>query len=390
MRIIIAPDSFKECAGAPQVAEAIAAGLRRVWPTAELIRIPLADGGEGTVDVLLAVLGGRKIQVTVEDPLGRPVAASYGLPGDGRTAVIEMAAASGLHLTSPGGRDPRRTSTHGTGELIRDALARGARRILVGLGGSATNDGGAGMAQALGFSLLDGQGRELAPGGGALSTLARIDARGRHPALADCEILGACDVESPLCGPRGASRVFGPQKGADAAMIEDLDRALRHFGEVIDRQLGLDVLELEGGGAAGGLGAGLAAFAGGRLRPGFELIAELCALAERFAGADLVITGEGRLDAQTASGKTPVGVARIAKQLGIPVVALAGTLGEGYQAVYEQGIDAVFSICPGPLALGEAMERVEELLERTAENVARLWAAADPVSGMKTGKEGSF
>ena len=373
MKIVIAPDSFKECAAAAEVAQAIATGVRRALPDAELVLVPMADGGEGTVDALVAATSGVLIECEVAGPLGEPVMAAYGILGDGGTAVIEMAAASGLGLVPPERRDPRVTTTRGTGKLMADALDHGVNRIILGIGGSATNDGGGGMAQALGVSLRDASGEELPPGGAALATLAEIDDTRRHPALETCEILVACDVDNPLCGPNGASLIYGPQKGASPPVALELDSALHHFAEVVERKLGIAVLELPGGGAAGGLGAGLVAFTGAQLRPGVGLVADVCKLAERVRGADLVITGEGTLDGQTANGKTPVGVARTARDLGIPVIALAGALGDGYEVLYEHGIAAAFSICPGPMTLAEAMAHAKRLLANTAEAVVRAW-----------------
>lgn len=374
MRIIIAPDSFKESASAGRAAAALAEGLRRVLPGAECELIPMADGGEGTVDALVAATGGRRVTATVSGPLGTPVRAEYGVLGDGRTAVIEMAAASGLMLVPAQQRNPRVTSTRGTGDLILDALARGLRRFVMGIGGSATNDGGAGMAQALGYRLLDAQGRDLPPGGAALARLERIDAQGRNPALDEASFAVACDVTNPLCGPMGASRVFGPQKGADEAAVAELDAALRRFGEVVERDLGVAVLEAPSGGAAGGLGAGLMACCRARLMPGVDVVADACRLEQRMDGAALVITGEGRIDGQTAGGKTPLGVARIARRLGIPVVAVAGTLGDGHEALYALGIDAMLSICPRPMTLEESMANCEDLLTATGERLGRLIA----------------
>jgi glycerate kinase len=376
MRVVFAPDSFKECASADEVAQALALGWLRVFPDAETVCVPMADGGEGSVDALVAATNGVLKSVCVTGPLGDLVEASYGFLGGGDTAVIEMAAASGLPLAPRERRDPRVATTRGTGELICDALNSGARKIIVGIGGSATNDGGAGMAQALGFSLLDAEGRELPPGGAALLRLARIDASGKHRGLDGCEIFVACDVTNPLHGPNGASRVYGPQKGADPEAVEELDSALRHFGAIIEEQLGVIVSDVPGGGAAGGLGAGLLAFASARLRPGVELVADASGLAERMRGADLVITGEGRMDAQTSCGKTPVGVARISKGLGIPVLAIVGSLGDGYRETFAHGVDAAFSICCGPMELGEATVRGKELLADAAENAARLWRCA--------------
>lgn len=375
MRILIAPDSFKECLSAPQVAEAIAEGVRRADPNADTDLAPMADGGEGTVDALVIATGGRRVRVRVTGPLGEPVNAEYGVLGDGRTAVIEMAAASGLPLVPAHRRDPRVTTTRGTGELMVAALEAGATRLIIGIGGSATNDGGAGMAQALGYSLIDESGAELPPGGAALSRLARIDGSRRHPRLGECEVLVACDVTNPLCGEHGASRVYGPQKGATLEMVEELDNALRHYGEMIERTLGVRVLDVPGAGAAGGLGAGLLAFAHGTLRSGVDLVAQACGLDARMARADAVFTGEGRLDAQTAHGKTVAGVARLARHRGVPVIALAGQLGPGFAAVYECGVSAVFPICPRPMRIEDAITGAREHLRDVAEAVTRTLRA---------------
>ncbi len=374
MKIAIAPDSFKECLSAVEVAGAIAKGVRRALPDCDTVCVPMADGGEGTVDALVAATNGRIVELTATGPMGTPVATRYGLLGDGGSAVIEMAAVSGLPLVPPETRDPRIATTYGTGELLRDALDRGASRIIIGLGGSATNDGGAGAAQALGVSLRDAGGRELPPGGAALARLATIDLSRRHPRLHPCVLEVACDVDNPLCGPTGASRVYGPQKGAAPAVVDELDAALRHFGEVIEAQLGVPVLDVPGAGAAGGLGAGLVAFAGGVLRPGVDIVADACHLTSRIAGTELVITAEGRIDGQTPHGKTPAGVARAARQLGIPVVAIAGSLGPGHEAVHDCGIREVIPIQAGTMPLAEAMARAPELLAAAAERVARAWA----------------
>lgn len=373
MHIVIAPDGFKECCTAVAVADALAEGWRRVFPDADLRLVPMADGGEGTVEALVTSTGGKRVTIRACGPLGDPVDAAYGILGDGETAVIEMAATSGLSLVPLEKRNPAAATTRGTGELIRHALDSGVRRIIVGIGGSATNDGGAGMAQALGCRLLDAEGVDLPPGGEHLIRLERIDITERHPKLQDCEVLVACDVDNPLCGPNGASYVYGPQKGADGVLIAKLDAALRRYGEVIEAQLGIPVLSVPGSGAAGGLGAGLLAFAGGRLRPGVEVVAEACGLARHLEGADLVITAEGRLDRQSIHGKTPVGVARFAKVHGVPVLVVAGALGPGYHAVYACGVDAVCSICPGPMSLAEAIRETSGHLRDTAETLGRLW-----------------
>lgn len=373
MRVVIAPDAFKECLSAKAVADALSNGWRRARAQDDLRCVPMADGGEGTVDALVAATGGQYIEHTVTGPLGTPVTARYGVLVGGMIAVIEMAAASGLALVPPESRDAARATTRGAGELIAHVLDRGCRRIIVGIGGSATNDAGAGMAQALGIRLLDAEGRELPPGGLALRGLARIVTEGRHPGLAACEVLVACDVENPLCGPNGASLFYGPQKGADLATARALDDALRHFADVVGEQLGVDVADVPGAGAAGGLGAGLFAFTGARLRPGVVLVAEACGLEAHIAGADLVITGEGRMDRQSVFGKTPIGVAHMARKHGVPVVAVAGALEPGFECVYDHGITAALSIVRGPMPLSDAIAGSETALADTAESLARIW-----------------
>jgi len=373
VKVVVAPDSFKECLSAPAVAEAIARGLRRADGSLEVCLVPMADGGEGTVEAVVAATGGRRIQATVTGPLGEPVEVTFGVTGDGRTAVIEMAQASGLPLVPAGRRNPLLATTYGTGELIAEALAEEVDTVIIGIGGSATVDGGAGMAQALGVRLLDASGRELGWGGGPLRRLARIDPGGLDDRASGVRFRVACDVTNPLLGPRGAARVYGPQKGATPEMVETLEGALRRFAEVVERDLGLAVADLPGAGAAGGLGAGLVAFLGAELVGGVEVVAETVGLAEKVSGADMVITAEGRLDGQSAFGKTPVGVARVAKEQGLPVVALAGTVGAGAEGVLDCGIDAYFSIADGPLSYQDSMARVEELLSRAAEQCYRLW-----------------
>ncbi|MBY0557652.1 MAG: glycerate kinase, partial [Burkholderiaceae bacterium] len=338
MKIVIAPDSFKESLSALAVAQEIAAGFRTIYPDAEYCLLPMADGGEGTVQALIDASGGRRIEVTVTGPLGTPVCAFYGLMGDGECAVIEMAAASGLELVPPGQREVLRASTYGTGQLIRAALDAGARRFILGVGGSATNDGGAGMLQALGAALLDGSGQPLAPGGAALIALQRFDLAGLDARLAGCQFEIACDVDNPLLGPQGASAIFGPQKGASAEQVQQLDASLRHYASVIERQLGQQIGEVPGAGAGGGIAAAMLVFLRGRLRPGVEIVAEAVGLEAAIASADLVLTGEGRIDGQTVHGKTPIGVARLAQRHGKPVIALGGCLGTQVEAVYAHGI----------------------------------------------------
>lgn len=376
MKLVIAPDSFKESLSARAVAEAIAAGWARVYPDAELLLCPMADGGEGTVDALLSATGGKLQQTRVSGPLGDPVEAHWGLLPDAQ-AIIEMAEASGLHRVEPGRRDVLAASSHGTGELIRAALDAGVRRIVLGLGGSATNDGGAGLLAALGVRFLDREGQELPLGGAALARLSQIDLTGLDTRLAQVEVMVAADVDNPLCGPRGASAVFGPQKGASPEQVVQLDEALGHYADVMAATLGEDLRDFPGVGAAGGLGFAARAVLRAGFRPGVELVAELSGLVEAMQGADLVITGEGRLDGQSLHGKTPVGVARLARTAGVPVIALAGSLGEGYQRLYAEGIGAAFSLAPGPLSLEQAMAEAGPELSARAADLARLWRIAD-------------
>lgn len=375
VKLVIAPDSFKESLSAPEVAAAIGRGWARVFPADEICLCPMADGGEGTVDAVLAVTGGERHELYVQGPLGHPVLAHWGLLSHGE-AVIEMAAASGLHWVEPAQRNAGITTTFGTGELVSAALDAGATRIILGLGGSATNDGGAGLLQALGARLLDQHGQPLPSGGAALAGLQKVDLSGLDPRLARVELLVAADVNNPLCGPRGAAHVFGPQKGADAQQVEQLDQALAHYADVMAQTLGRDAREVPGVGAAGGLGFALKAVFGAAFRPGVELVAELCGLATTLAQADLVITGEGRLDGQSLHGKTPVGVARLAQAAGVPVIALAGSLEEGYQQLYDSGIAAAFSLTAGPVSLAHAMAHAATELEARTTDLARLWKLA--------------
>ncbi|EMS9660527.1 TPA: glycerate kinase [Klebsiella aerogenes] len=372
MKIVIAPDSYKESLSALDVATAIETGFREIYPHAEYVKVPVADGGEGTVEAMVAATQGHIVQVSVTGPLGEPVNAFYGLSGDMRCAYIEMAAASGLESVPPTRRNPLLTTSWGTGELIRHALDAGVSQIIIGIGGSATNDGGAGMAQALGAKLLSAGQQQIAPGGGALETLARIDLSELDPRLADCRIDVACDVTNPLTGPQGASAVFGPQKGATAAMIERLDRGLQHFAQIIDRDLDIDVLSLEGGGAAGGMGAALYAFCGANLRPGIEIVTDALGLADLVADADLVITGEGRIDSQTIHGKVPVGVAKVAKRYNVPVIGIAGSLTADVGVVHQHGLDAVFSVLYSVCTLDEALANAAANVRMTARNVAAV------------------
>jgi glycerate 2-kinase len=375
MLVVIAPDKFKGSLTALEAAQAMARGVRAAAPDAAIDLVPMADGGEGTVDALVAATNGSYRDAQVTGPLGEPVVARFGLLGDGHTAVVEMAAASGLVMVRPPDRNPLVTTTRGTGELLLAAIAAGAKRVIIGIGGSATNDGGAGLGQALGFRLLDADGCELPPGGGSLGRLARIDKSGRSRALEGVEIAVACDVTNPLVGPDGASAVYGPQKGATPEMVAALDRNLAHFAAIVHRDLGVSIADLPGSGAAGGLGGGLVAFAGGRLERGITLVIEAVKLGERLAGADLCLTGEGALDAQSAFGKTAVGVARLARSLGCPTLALAGMIGPGAESVLAHGVDAYFSICSRPMSLDEAIGDASPLLALAAEQALRAFLA---------------
>ncbi|MCY8343747.1 glycerate kinase [Bacillus haynesii] len=376
MKIVIAPDSFKESMTSLEAARSIEKGFKAVLSDAEYVNIPVADGGEGTVQALVDATGGDIVHQTVTGPLGKPVKAAYGLLGDGKTAVIEMAEASGLHLVPPGQRNPLLTTTRGTGELILDAAEKGVSTIIIGLGGSATNDGGAGMAAALGAKFLNRDGEEIENGGGALAEIAKIDVSGLNPKLKHIQFEAACDVDNPLTGPRGASAVFGPQKGANSEMTALLDQNLKHYAAAVKAELGCEIDSIPGAGAAGGLGAGLCAFLNAELKSGVDIVLDTLSFSERIKGADLVITGEGKIDGQTVSGKTPAGVAKRARSKNIPVIAFAGSLGEGCELVYDIGISALFSIVPGISSLENALADGSSNLTRCARNVAAVWSLA--------------
>lgn len=373
MKIVIAPDSFKESLTALQVADAIETGFKTIFPTAEYLKLPMADGGEGTAITMIEATNGKRIDVTVTSPLGEPVNAFFGLLGDGKTAVIEMASASGLHLVSPKQRNPLITTTYGTGELILAALDQGAEKIILGIGGSATNDAGHGMMQALGVKFLDKSGQSLPFGGAGLINLDSIDISQLDPRLAEIEMVVACDVSNPLCGENGASAVFGPQKGADPQMVIQLDQALYHFGQKIELLTNKSLIQLAGSGAAGGMGVPLMAWLNAKLQPGIEMVIDTLGLCDAIQGADLVITGEGRMDSQTIQGKTPIGVARLAKKHNIATIALVGCISHDYAVVHEHGLDAVFPVIPHICSLEEALQQGAHNLEVTARNVAAVW-----------------
>jgi len=386
MRVVIAPDSFKGSLSASLVARAIATGVRKACPDCVIEEIPIADGGEGTLEAMVAARQGEYRTYTVRGPLGVPTAAQLGLLDDGKIGVIEMAQASGLLLIAPEERNPLLTSTFGTGELIGAALDLGCRELIITIGGSATVDGGLGMLAALGARFYDGEGQELEPVGGSLPQLARVDIADLDPRLRACRITIASDVTNPLCGPNGAAAVFGPQKGATPAMVEILDQGLRKLAQATQVATGMDVSNLPGGGAAGGLGAALMAYAGGVMRSGIDVVLDTIGIETRLAAADLVFTGEGRMDEQTAHGKAPVGLARRAQQYGCPVVALVGSLGPGYEAVLEHGISSVFPVLAAPTDLAYAMEHAAELIADTAFRVTYLFKLLRQEKGAVGGK----
>ncbi|MCQ6561404.1 glycerate kinase [Paenibacillus mendelii] len=373
MKIVIAPDSFKGSLSAVGVGSAIERGIKRASHNSVTKVIPMADGGEGTVDCLVHATKGRMVQVPVSNPLGREIDAGFGILGDGTTCVIEMAMASGLYLIDAHERNPLHTTTYGVGQLIKAALDQGCRKFILGVGGSATNDGGAGMLQALGVRLLDEHGETVGFGGGELCRIAEIQIEALDPRIADCEIAVACDVDNPYVGPKGASAVFGPQKGATPPMVEQLDQGLRHFADLIERTLGIAIHDIPGTGAAGGLSGGIMAFLNGKLESGVSVVARVMELESAVQDADLVITGEGQVDYQTASGKTPYGVAQVAKKHRVPVIVIAGSVGEGIDTLYEHGVSAVVSIVNRPMTLDDAMVRAEKLLEEAAEQIIRIY-----------------
>jgi glycerate kinase len=380
MKILIAVDSYKGSCSTFEVANSIERGIRKVCKDSEIVKIPIADGGEGTVDSLVKGAGGRYETVHVKDPLGREIECRYGILKD-NAAIIEMAASSGLTLLRKEERNPMITTTYGTGQMIKAALDKGCRKIFIGIGGSATNDGGAGMAQALGVSFKDSEGKEIGNGGGELARIRDIDISGIDPRLKDTEIIVLSDVTNPLCGPNGASSIYGPQKGATPEMIRLLDNNLKNYALLIKEKLGLDIMDVPGAGAAGGLGAGLIAFCNATVMPGIDVALDINGIDRHLADTDLVITGEGRIDSQTACGKVPVGVARRVLKYGVPVIAIVGSVGDGASIVYEHGIDAIIDIVSKPMSLEDSMKSVKILLEQAAENAMRMLIIGSALQG---------
>ncbi|AHB10462.1 glycerate kinase [Zymomonas mobilis] len=374
MKFLLAPDSFKGSLTAKEAALAMERAIQKILPEAETVILPMADGGEGTVQSLIDATQGQRISERVMNPLMQPVMADYGILGDGKTAIIEMAAASGLQFVDEKSKNPLITTTYGTGQLMRSALDRGIRKIIMGMGGSATNDGGAGMAEALGVRFLDKKGRPITRGGGGLSTLAEIDISGLDPRIADTEIIIASDVTNPLVGEIGASAVFAPQKGANPDMVRQLDDNLRHYADLIKASLGKEIAEKAGAGAAGGLSGGLLAFTDATIEKGIELVIRITGLIEKSKDADYVLTGEGGIDFQTQYGKTPMGVAKAAKKANpeTVVIALGGYIGEQIDSLYQKGIDAIFGILPAAMPLDQALLSAAANVERTTENIVRL------------------
>jgi glycerate kinase len=371
MKILIAPDKFKGSLSAFEVADNIEKGILKVFPKAIVVKVPMADGGEGTVESLVDATGGKIIKTNVKDPLFRDIESFYGILGDGKTAVIEMAAASGLYLLKDYERNPMITTTYGTGQLIKDALDRGCRRFIIAIGGSATNDGGAGMATALGVKFYDKDGIEIGLGGGELSKIYSIDTSNIDDRLKECEFIVACDVANPLIGENGASRVYGPQKGATKEMVEVLDKNLEHYGKLLEKYFNKKIIDVPGSGAAGGLGAGLMAFLNAQLKNGIEIIIETLKLEEKIKEADIVISGEGKIDFQTAFGKTISGIAKLCKKHNKPLIVIAGTV-EDIENLYEIGVSSIFSIVEKPMSLEDAIKNAPTLLEKSAERIFRL------------------
>lgn len=371
-KYVVAPDSFKESMTAKEVCDAMEKGIKKADSAAEVIKVPMADGGEGTVDSLVDATNGQRVIVEVTGPLGNKISAYYGILGNGTTAVIEMAKASGLEIVEKKKRNPMITTTFGTGELIRDALDHNVKEIIIGLGGSSTNDGGSGMAQALGAKLLDQNNNQISFGGGNLDKLDKIDISDLDSRLQDVKIILASDVTNPLIGKDGASRVFGPQKGATPEMVEKLENNLQHYAKIIKRDLNKDVASVSGAGAAGGLGAGLMAFTTCKMRQGVDIAIEVTKLEEKVKSADYVFTGEGGTDFQTKFGKTPYGVAKLGEKYHKPVISLAGYLGEGIDSLYSEGFTAIFGIIPGACDLSTALKNGPSNVARTTENIVRL------------------
>ncbi|MBD8069100.1 glycerate kinase [Bacillus sp. PS06] len=372
MKVVVAPDSFKGSISAPELCAAVKKGILRIYPSASVIELPLADGGEGTMENLVLASGGSVIHKVVKDPLGRPVKAGFGVLGDEETVVIEIAQASGLPLVPLKERNPLLASSFGTGQLVKEALDMGYRKFLIGLGGSATNDAGTGLLKALGMRFFNENGEDLMEGGGALIELDHVDDILLDPRLKDCSFLIASDVTNPLCGPNGASAVFGPQKGATPEDVKTLDKSLTHYSQIVHSTKGINLIDITGGGAAGGIGASLVAFLGATIKPGIEVVMNAIQFEEKISNANLIITGEGKLDAQTLSGKVIAGVTQVAKPQQIPVVAICGQRNLDSKQMDELGLIAGFSIVPGPTTLEASLENASRWTTECTEQIMRL------------------
>jgi glycerate 2-kinase len=371
MKVLIVPDSYKGSLSSKEVADYMEQGVLEAQPEAEIHKIPIADGGEGTVEAMVSATHGEYREMVVVGPQGQPVTAIYGVLDKGQSAVIEMASASGLMLLPKEQLNPLTSTTYGTGQLIRAALELGCRKLIIGIGGSATNDGGVGMAQALGVKFLDAEGEEVGYGGGELIRIRTIDISGIHPGIAHCEVVIASDVTNPLCGPEGASNVFGPQKGATPEMVKLLDEGLKHLADTIHMQMGIQIENAAGAGAAGGLGAGLMAFLKAKMARGIDIVLEAARFDEMVQDADLVITGEGRTDAQTAFGKTPAGVAKLAKKYNKPVICVSGGITSDVQALYDIGVDVIVGATQSPMSLEEAIANSPDMIAHAVSSVVR-------------------
>ncbi|EEH97236.1 glycerate kinase [Clostridium tertium] len=376
MKVVIAPDSYKGSLTAMEVANSIEEGIIKYNKNIEVVKVPMADGGEGTVQALVDATGGKIINLKVCDPLLREIDSFYGILGDGKTAIIEMAAASGLNLLHKNELNPLITSTYGTGQILNDAIEKGCRKIIVGLGGSATNDGGAGMLRALGIRFLNKDGRDIPEGGGVLKNLYKIDKKNFNTEILKCEIIVACDVDNTLCGINGATNVFGPQKGASEDDIRILDEGLSEYSKIIKREFGVDVLNVSGSGAAGGTGAAFLVI-GAKLESGVDIVIRETNLVEALKDSDIVFTGEGRIDFQTKFGKAPYGVAKEAEKFGLPVIAICGEIGEGYDELYNHGFTSIFSIVNKPMTLEDSIKDSKKLINDVSERVIRLICEGD-------------
>ena len=372
IRILVAPNAFKESLTATDAANAISKGIQKILPNAIITKLPIADGGDGTLEAVVSGTNGKKLRSPVLDPIGRKITAEYGLTGNGKTAVIEMSRASGLALVTPKHRNPMLLTSYGTGQLINAALKRGVKDIILGIGGSATVDGGIGALEALGFEFFNSRNKPVARGGKGLKSIVRVETNHVNPLLKKVRILVACDVDNPLVGPKGAAHIFGPQKGATPAMVKELDLALISFGNIILKKTGLDISRVPGTGAAGGIAGSFMGLVNAQLRPGSDLVFDLLKVQKKVKRADYVITGEGQIDFQTPFGKGPGMLAKLAKELEVPVIGIAGSIGKNVDSLFNEGFTALFSIINSPMSIKDAISQAAQLIEEQSEQIARL------------------